>query len=55
MTTVLHTANVTNIGDYAVANVSITYKRENDKSSYGVNIDQIVLRDISSFGVRNQK
>lgn len=52
MTTILHAANVTSVRDYANASVSITYEQDGDKSSYGVNIDMIYLKEFSSFGVR---
>lgn len=52
MTTILHVANVTSVADFANASVSITYKQDGDKSSYGVNIDMIYLKEFSSFGVR---
>lgn len=52
MTTVLHAANVTSVGDYANASVSITYEQDGDKSSYGVNMDINYLKEFSSFGVR---
>lgn len=55
MTTVLHTGNVINLGNYAIANMSITYQRPGDMSSYGINIDQHYIKDLSSFGVRIEK
>lgn len=52
MTTVLHSANITNFGKYARANASITYERPGDLSSYRVNMDLDYTKDLPSFGVR---
>lgn len=51
MTTVLHSANAINIKRYIDTNISVTYKKEGDLSSYGVNIDLYFLKELPSFGV----